>query len=1041
MGLFDNFYLTFFSVGAIIPSVFSFLGAILIFTLKDTSKGTKLLGIALTLFTMFNSSYIVSSSFYTQYAAFHRWSTVFWILLLVISLAIWLFYFPTPRRTKFAKALAIVWILSSIVASAYFFIVTWNAPFKYHFNGHYWDFDAEKASYVISLIILLAIFTTVLTSLWRIIVAQKGSRKVMIMIFIGIFISTILPGVLNTLSRDGAIDRGLFQTVFSLLTLIGFFIIVVSWINLTKDKTTFMVKIIGISMVTFLLVLQGINYFIFLEQEKHYDQVCNLSMQRFLESGVKSHDLEYLAIYDLANDKPSFGFQKDRLVQFDRRLILNELYNTFIIEKIRNLPYGESRTNDLNSIISLAPSDFAGYKKSVFNFLQENKNATNEDILAHFDSLKRTLKYRSSKIRQIENSRFREKIQQFLESDYGDFNPFRDVMASHVKNSPSDGRVLKKEVLEYADTARPAGTRHYRTGFRGSKAVHYTAFILPDLKENKIYEAGFNYIAYREAIQNTAYMMLGTLVAILFIVLIGFRVFFSRTLTVPLGKLLDGVYSVNKGNLDTKVPIYVRDEIGFLSDHFNGMVKSIKDAKDKLQEYTETLEERVSERTAKLQHSLNEIKELKTQQDGDYFLTSLLTKPLGANKAKSETVHIDFLLRQKKKFVFRKWSRELGGDICISDSIILNNKPYTVFLNADAMGKSMQGAGGILVLGSVFSSLIENVKISKSNIDHFPEQWLKNSFTELHRIFETFDGSMLISLVTGLIDDKTGLMYYINAEHPWSVLYRDGKADFIENELAFRKLGTQGLSGRISVSTFQLEVGDVLFVGSDGRDDILLETTQSGARVINEDETLFLKVVQKAKGQLSAVENELNAFGELTDDLSLIRIAYRENILQVEMGKRNDEMLNFFSMGREAIKKGNIEEAADYLEKAHSIDTSHPELLKSLAKIYLKQKNYAKAALFAEDYVILRPGDTDMVYAVSYCLKMTNNLTRAIDFGERVRLREPGSIRNIKNLADCYHLVGNTAKAVLLIEMALKFAPTDQDLLRLKTKLKEMVEV
>ena len=77
----------------------------------------------------------------------------------------------------------------------------------------------------------------------------------------------------------------------------------------------------------------------------------------------------------------------------------------------------------------------------------------------------------------------------------------------------------------------------------------------------------------------------------------------------------------------------------------------------------------------------------------------------------------------------------------------MKGKPHTVFLNADAMGKSMQGAGGILVLGSVFHSVIERTKLSPKEADVFPEHWLNYTFVELHRVFEVFDGSMLISLV------------------------------------------------------------------------------------------------------------------------------------------------------------------------------------------------------------------------------------------------------------------------------------------------------
>ena len=62
-----------------------------------------------------------------------------------------------------------------------------------------------------------------------------------------------------------------------------------------------------------------------------------------------------------------------------------------------------------------------------------------------------------------------------------------------------------------------------------------------------------------------------------------------------------------------------------------------------------------------------------------------------------KNIKSDFLIKQFKQFTFRKWEAELGGDICITDNIKLNNRNYLFFVNADAMGKSIQGAGGALI--------------------------------------------------------------------------------------------------------------------------------------------------------------------------------------------------------------------------------------------------------------------------------------------------------------------------------------------------------
>ena len=71
---------------------------------------------------------------------------------------------------------------------------------------------------------------------------------------------------------------------------------------------------------------------------------------------------------------------------------------------------------------------------------------------------------------------------------------------------------------------------------------------------------------------------------------------------------------------------------------------------------------------------------------------------------------------------------------------------------------------------------------------------------------------------------------------------------------------------------FQLIPGDIVFVGSDGRDDIRI----GESRIMNEDETLFLKSVTDSKGNLQELVRILESTGEISDDLSIIRIGYRE---------------------------------------------------------------------------------------------------------------------------------------------------------------------
>ncbi|EMO03792.1 stage II sporulation protein E domain protein, partial [Leptospira interrogans serovar Icterohaemorrhagiae str. Verdun HP] len=192
----------------------------------------------------------------------------------------------------------------------------------------------------------------------------------------------------------------------------------------------------------------------------------------------------------------------------------------------------------------------------------------------------------------------------------------------------------------------------------------------------------------------------------------------------------------------------------------------------------------------------------KIQQDGDYFLTSLILDPLNRNQVENDFIVLEGFSKQKKRFQFKQWKKEIGGDIIIADEICLKNRKCLVFVNGDAMGKSIQGASGALVLGVVFRSFISRTKTVSSYHSKPPELWLKECFLELQNIFESFDGSMLVSVVLGLVDLESGVLFFLNAEHPPTVLYRNGVATFIENKLELRKIGITGLESKMKVKTF-----------------------------------------------------------------------------------------------------------------------------------------------------------------------------------------------------------------------------------------------
>ncbi|MBX7058583.1 MAG: SpoIIE family protein phosphatase [Leptospirales bacterium] len=386
-----------------------------------------------------------------------------------------------------------------------------------------------------------------------------------------------------------------------------------------------------------------------------------------------------------------------------------------------------------------------------------------------------------------------------------------------------------------------------------------------------------------------------------------------RATTQAVRELGDAVAARQFDRLHEKeIPSLRKDELGQLADVINSLSRELQQSYGSLLQLNSELEQKVLDRTHELSASLDEIRALKYQQDGDYFLTSLLLKPLGGIRLQSDLVEIQERTLQKKTFEFKKRQESIGGDLSLARSIVLRNRPCTVFLNADAMGKSMQGAGGILVLGSMIQANIERSLASPLIQRQSPEQWLKYAFTEMHSVFKSFDGSMLVSLVLGLIDDESGALFMINAEHPESALYRAGEARFLSNDTPLRKLGYSVAGSRLRIAVHELIAGDILILGSDGRDDVATNTANAERRM-NEDETLFLRHVEQAGGDLDGIIELIKASGELTDDLSLLRVQYRRGELPKE---QNPAMRAALRRAREAWQSKNFGESRRILEGA-----------------------------------------------------------------------------------------------------------------------------
>jgi signal transduction histidine kinase len=105
----------------------------------------------------------------------------------------------------------------------------------------------------------------------------------------------------------------------------------------------------------------------------------------------------------------------------------------------------------------------------------------------------------------------------------------------------------------------------------------------------------------------------------------------SRQLIRPIRDLVRGTESIASGNLDVRIPVRSRDELGGLAVSFNGMATNLQQNAVALRQYAEELESRIEARTQELQSTNQRLEEVSRHKS--QFLANMsheLRTPLNA---------------------------------------------------------------------------------------------------------------------------------------------------------------------------------------------------------------------------------------------------------------------------------------------------------------------------------------------------------------------------------------------------------------------------
>ncbi len=255
-----GFYLNYLSILNIVTYVVTLLGAVLFLRIKHKSEATKNLGLGLLFYSGISIVFTFQFGVYNPIAATVRALLIICALKASIYFTQFFLTYPNISNRDFAKKLKVSqWIIAlSVDAYAIYTCLTSEKIFRNH--GEYWDITATTYPIIASIFLLSFYFIFIGVAVWKIRSIPKKSRRKPIVLLLGILFCVTLPALGSFLSNTGMLDRTTFFSLYAVNTTLGWFVVIVTYINVTKDQTTFLTKISGISLLSLLLLISAYSY-------------------------------------------------------------------------------------------------------------------------------------------------------------------------------------------------------------------------------------------------------------------------------------------------------------------------------------------------------------------------------------------------------------------------------------------------------------------------------------------------------------------------------------------------------------------------------------------------------------------------------------------------------------------------------------------------------------------------------------------------------------------------------------------------------------
>ena len=305
----------------------------------------------------------------------------------------------------------------------------------------------------------------------------------------------------------------------------------------------------------------------------------------------------------------------------------------------------------------------------------------------------------------------------------------------------------------------------------------------------------------------------------------------SKYVNAPIKRFTNDVAQLALGNLDTRIEVTSKDELGQFAEVFNKMTEDLK----------QSIEENARERAEneRISTELNVAKEIQASMLPCIF-------PPFPNRGEFDL------------FASMVPAREVGGDFY--DFFFVDKDNLAVII-ADVSGKGVPAALFMVIT----RTLIKNCSFCKS-----PKNVLESVNKKL---CENNEAGMFVTAFLGFFNIPSGKFTFVNAGHNPPLVRKRGKSfEFLKTKPCFVLAWIE--EAKYTEEQIVLEKGDVLFLYTDG----VTEAMNNDKDLFSEqrlNDALDKNSDAAPKALLSAIKGEIDVFAEgaeQADDITMLAL-------------------------------------------------------------------------------------------------------------------------------------------------------------------------